>query len=100
MSTNEVLEMLDALAEGRMGLEEVAQLFRQHKWAYRKQRKDESYPDWIGEQLNDSSDLHLPGSFDDVSAALHRNQITIEQYDTLREAALEAIRAQIEAESK
>lgn len=89
----EVKELLDALSNGRMSLDEVAQRFRERTWIRRKRQEYSSYEDKLASHLQDS-DPPLQGSFADVSAALHRNQITLDQYRVLSEAAAEAMKAQ------
>lgn len=95
---SDVRDLLDALSDGRMTLDQVAQRFRGRKWIYRSRREYSSYQEKMASHLEDS-DPPLPGSFADVTAALHRDQITIDQYRVLSEAAAEAIAAQEDSDS-
>lgn len=96
--TIEVRELLDALNENRMSLEEVAQKFRERKWI-RKRSNHRDGMDWLASQLDDP-EPPLPGSFDDVSAAFHEHRITRDQYRVLSEAAAAAMEAQDELDSE
>lgn len=87
--TNEVTELLTALREGTMTLDEVAQRFRQRKWPRRDRREPASYLEMAAAELNDS-DPPVPGSFDDVADAYHQNKISRDQYRVLSQAATEA----------
>lgn len=96
MTTNDatdVRELLTALSDGRMSLNEVAQHFRERTWIRRQPQRYASDLEWMGAELDDA-EPHLPGSFDDVSAAYHRDEITLEQYSVLREAVLDSYRTE------
>jgi hypothetical protein len=49
-----------------------------------------------GSQAQDDPGSDVPGSFDDVDAAFFRHELSVEEYELLRRAAVEALRAQRE----
>jgi hypothetical protein len=87
--TNEVTELLTALQDGTMTLDEVARRFRQRPWPRRDRREPASYLEMAAAELKDS-DPPVPGSFDDVADAYHQNKISLDQYRVLSQAAAEA----------
>lgn len=91
--SNEVTELLNALHEGNMTLEEVAQRFRVRKWPRRQKSDPTSYLDMAAAELQDP-DPYIPGSFDDVAAAYHQKRITRDQFRALSEAVADAQRAE------
>jgi hypothetical protein len=91
--SNEVKELLKALNEGNMTLDEVAQRFRARKWPRREKSNPTSYLDMAAAELQDP-DPYIPGSFDDVAAAYHQKRITRDQFQVLSEAVAEAQRAE------
>jgi hypothetical protein len=90
---NEVADLLNALRDGSVTLDEVAQRFRKRKWPRRSRSQPDSYFDMAAAELQDP-DPYIPGSFDDVAAAYHQKKINREQFRTLSEAVAEAQRAQ------
>ena len=94
--TDEVAELLDALEEGRLTLDEVAQRFRVRKWPRRQHQAPATYLEMAAAELQDP-DPHIPGSYDDVAAAYHQKRISRDQFRVLSEAVAEAQRAEDEA---
>lgn len=90
MST-EVTELIDALKRGSISLSEVAQRFRERSWPSTRGPKPETYLDRAAAAAADPDPL-VPGSFDEVAAAYHRGDISIDDYRTLAEAAAESMR--------
>ncbi len=93
---NEVSDLLDALHEGRIGLDDVAQRFRERQWPRRRAHEP---ADMAASELEDP-DPYIPGSYDDVAAAFHRGRLTDTQYAVLSEAIAEAQRAEDAAEGR
>lgn len=91
--TNEVEDLLDALHQGAITLEEVALKFRERKWPRRQKSEPLSYIDMAAAELQDP-DPYIPGSFDDVAAAFHQKKISREQFRALSEAVADAQRAE------
>lgn len=90
MST-EVTELIDALKRGSISLSEVAQRFRERSWPSTRGPKPETYLERAAAAAADPDPL-VPGSFDEVAAAYHRGDISIDDYRTLAEAAAESMR--------
>jgi len=91
--SNEVVELLNALHEGTMTVDEVAQRFRVRTWPRRRRPPSDSYLDTLAAELEDP-DTYLPGSFDDVIAAYDQRKISREQLGILSEAVADAQRAE------
>jgi hypothetical protein len=90
--SNEVRDLLDALHEGTVTLDEVAQRFRARKWPSRDERQPSSFRELAAAELEDP-DPYIPGSYDDVVAAYDLGRLTDPQYAVLAEAIAEAQRA-------
>ena len=82
--SNEVGDLLRALREGQMTLDEVAQRFRQRNWPSRGSRAA-TYAELAKAELEDP-EPYVPGSFDDVTLAYHQGVLTEHQYDVLAAA--------------
>jgi hypothetical protein len=90
--SNEVTDLLDALHEGTMTIDEVAQRFRDRTWPRRQQPEPASYYEMAADEMRDP-DLYVPGSYDDVAAAYHRGDLSDEQYAILINAISESKQA-------
>lgn len=90
--SNEITTLLGALKDGSMSLEQVAQEFRQHPWPPQRTTPATTYEQLATAELADP-DPYVAGSFDDVTAAYHRGELTDEQYDILASAMTESVRA-------
>ena len=97
--TNEVTDLLEALHNGTMTLEEVAKRFRQHTWPRRRRARPATYLEMAAAELQDP-DPYIPGSFDDVIAAYDQEKITRDQLRVLSEAVAEAQRAEDAADQE
>jgi hypothetical protein len=91
MAASEVTDLIAALRAGALTLDEVADRFRRRSWP-RTRRPAPTTPAEMAESLDPEPDV--PGSYDDLTAAYDRSEITREQYRTLVEAAADAIRAE------
>ncbi|HUZ57115.1 MAG TPA: hypothetical protein VMU94_31935 [Streptosporangiaceae bacterium] len=91
--TNDIVDLLNALREGTMTVDEVAQQFRTRKWPRRRRTPPTTYAELAATELEDP-DPYLPGSYDDVAAAFHQKKITREQFRVLSDAVAEAQRAE------
>jgi hypothetical protein len=89
--STEVTELIDALKRGSISLSEVAQRFRERSWPSTRGPKPETYLERAAAAAADPDPL-VPGSFDEVAAAYHRGDISIDDYRTLAEAAAESMR--------
>lgn len=88
---NEVVHLLDALHDGSMTLDEVAERFRHRSWPHRARPRPSSYLE-MAEAEQEDPDPYVPGSYDDVVAAYDRGRLTDTQFETLVDAIAEARR--------
>jgi hypothetical protein len=89
--TNDLTELIDALRDGSMTLEEVAQRFRERTWPGRPTPRFSSYVELATAAISDP-EPDLPGSFSEVTSAYDRGKLNRAQYRVLAEAAAEAMR--------
>jgi hypothetical protein len=83
--TNEVKDLLDALHDGNMTLDEVADIFRSRSWPARDRIQPKSYLDAaIADQAD--PDPYIPNSYDDVATAYDQGRLTDAQFAVLAEA--------------
>jgi hypothetical protein len=93
--TSEVTDLLDALRDGTMSLGEVAERFRARSWPRQSRPRATTYLE-LAAQAQEDPEPHVQGSFDEVTAALIRGDISNSDYDVLGEAMLESKRAEDE----
>jgi hypothetical protein len=91
--TSEIFDMLKALRDGTMSLDQVAQRFREREWPRRKRPPAASYLEMAARAQEDPAP-YVPGSFDDVAAAFHRGDLSRDEYQVLSEAVAESKRAE------
>jgi hypothetical protein len=89
--SSEVAELIAALRNGSISLEEVARRFRERSWPRSRAREPQTYLELAAAAQEDPEPL-VPGSFDEVAAAYHRGELSRPDYRVLAEAAAEAIR--------
>jgi hypothetical protein len=89
--SNEVTELIGALQNGRMTLEEVADRFRERSWPRRDTEKANTYLDLATAAERDPGP-YIEGSFDDVAAAFHRGALSDIQYEVLAQAMADSMR--------
>jgi hypothetical protein len=90
LSASEVTDLMGALASGEMSVDEVAAKFSQRRWPKTRGPLPQSYSE-MAEAAQLDPGANVPGSFDDVTAAYDRGEITRVQYRTLAHAAAAAI---------
>lgn len=88
--SSEVTELIAALRAGTMSLEEVARRFRERSWPDRIPEEPESDLE-VATHMLDDPEPYIPGSFDDVAAALHRHDLTLREYEVLADAAADSM---------
>jgi hypothetical protein len=91
--SNEVTDLLNALRDGTMSVDAVAGRFRERSWPRRKYPPRKSDLDLALEAQQDP-EPYVAGSYDDVAAAYHRGDLTIEQYDVLAHAIADSKEAE------
>lgn len=87
---SEVSELIDALRNGSMNLDEVAQRFRERSWPGTRGPEPKTYLELAAAAETDPEPL-VPGSFDEVAAAYRRGEISRADYRVLAEAAADSI---------
>jgi hypothetical protein len=97
MSTTEVADLIAALRAGEMTLDEVAQRFRQRAWPSTRQPVPKTHAE-AAEQLDPGGDV--PGSYDEVTAAYDRGELTSEEYRVLSDAVADAINSEVRREAE
>jgi hypothetical protein len=93
MTSTEVGELIYALKSGAMSLDEVAERFRHRAWSRTRGPEPETYEQMAVANLQDPEPL-TPGSYDEVTAAYDRGELTSDQYQVLSEAVASAINAE------
>lgn len=91
--SSEVTRLLEALRNGTMSLDEVTQRFRERTWPLTRGPEPQTYLERAAAAEADPDPL-VPGSFDEVAAAYHRGDLSLDAYRTLADAAAESIRAE------
>lgn len=89
---SEVTELINALGDGSMTLEQVAQHFRERTWPATNPGPPDSYIELAERALQDPRP-DVPNSFDDVVAAYGRGQLNRAEFRVLAEAVAESKRA-------
>jgi hypothetical protein len=91
--TSEISDMIKALRDGTMTLDQVAQQFRERRWPRRRRPPAASYLE-MAARAQEDPEPYVPGSFDDVAAAFHRGDLSLDEYRVLSEAVAESKRAE------
>jgi len=91
--SNEVADLIQALRDGSMTLDQVAQRFRERQWPRRRRPPPATYLE-MATRAQEDPEPYVPGSFDDVSAAFHRGDLYRDEYRILSEAVAESKRAE------
>jgi hypothetical protein len=95
--TSEVTDLITALRDGSMSLDEVASQFRARSWPRRRKRPPSNYLE-LAAAAQEDPEPSLPGSFDYVTAAYHRGDLSDDEYETLARAMAESKRAEDQRE--
>jgi hypothetical protein len=91
--TTKVTDLLSALYDGTMNLDEVAQRFRDRSWPRRTTPLPTTYME-LAAAAQEDPDPYVPDSFDDVDAAYYQGRISDDQYEVLAQAMAESMRAE------
>ena len=78
----EVDELIVALRNGTMNIEQVAQRFRERSWPRSRRIEPRTYLELAEAAQNDPPPL-VPGSFDEVAAAYYRGDLSRPDYRIL-----------------
>jgi hypothetical protein len=93
MSTTEVSGLIAAMRSGELTLQQLADAFRARRWPTRTVPDPTSYMEQAAAAQADP-DVDLPGSFDEVTAAYDRGELTSAEYEVLSDAVTESINAE------
>jgi hypothetical protein len=91
--TSEVTELLAALRDGTMSLDDVAHRFRNRSWPRRATPRPRTYLE-LATRAQEDPDANVPGAFDEVTAALYRGDISDDDYEVLAQAMAASKRAE------
>jgi hypothetical protein len=90
---SEVTDLINSYKAGELTLDELAQRFRTRHWPAVMPPPPSSYLEMAARAQEDPRP-DVPNSYDDVTSAYARGDITREEYDLLSDAVLEAGRAE------
>jgi hypothetical protein len=90
MSATDVSGLIAELRAGRLSIDDVAERFRHRDWPATR-RRPRATCDEIA--LQQDVDVDVPGSFDEVTAAYDRGELTSDEYRVLSDAVADAINA-------
>jgi hypothetical protein len=93
---SEVTDLIDSYKTGKLTLEQLAQRFLARHWPVTEPPPPSSYLEMAARAEEDPRPT-VPNSYDDVTSAYARGDLTREEYDLLSEAVLEAGRAEDQA---
>jgi hypothetical protein len=86
---SEVADLIKSYKAGELTLDELAQRFRERQWPATMPSPPSSYPEMAARAQEDPRPS-VPNSYDDVTAAYARGELTRVEYDALSDAVLEA----------
>jgi hypothetical protein len=84
--SSEVTDLITAFRDGTLTLEQVAERFRQRAWPPRTAPPPETYLE-LATVAQQDPPPDVPGSFDEVTAAYDRGELSRAAYRRLAEAA-------------
>jgi len=87
--SSEISELIAALRDGSMTLDQVAERFRHREWPSRPAATPTTYLE-LATAAQQDPPPDVPGSFDEVTAAYDRGELTRAAYRQLAEAAAES----------
>jgi hypothetical protein len=90
---SEVADLIKSYKAGALTLDELAQRFRERQWPATMPSLPSSYMEMAARAQEDPRPA-VPNSYDDVTAAYARGELTREEYDVLSDAVLEAGRSE------
>lgn len=90
---SDITDLIGQYKAGKLTLEQLAELFRTRRWPRTVPAPPVSYLE-LAARAQEDPQPDVPGSYDDVTAAYARRQLTREEFDILSDAVLEAGRAE------
>jgi hypothetical protein len=91
--SSEIPDLIAALRDGSMTLDQVAERFRQRSWPRRTSPLPTTYLE-LATAAQEDPEPYRPGSFDGVVAAYDRGLLSDREYEVLSEAVAESKRAE------
>jgi hypothetical protein len=88
VNSPEVIAWISALRAGRLSLDEVAERFRQCDWSAARRPAPGTDAQMARQQ---DVEVDVPGSYDEVTAAYDRGELTSDEYRVLSDAVADAI---------
>jgi hypothetical protein len=86
--------LIESYRSGELTLNELAEKFRARRWPSTTRRPPpDSYLE-MAARAQEDPDTDVPDSFGDVEAAFFRHDLSIEEFQVLKAAVLEAARAE------
>jgi hypothetical protein len=89
---SEVTDLIDSYLAGDLTLDELAQQFRSREWPSTMPPAPSSYLEMAARAQEDPR-ADVPNSYDEVTAAYARGDLSREEYDVLSDAVLQAGKA-------
>jgi hypothetical protein len=86
---SEVTDLIGSYKAGELTLDELAERFRNRRWPRTAASPPSTYLD-LATRAQEDPRAAVPDSYDEVTAAYARRELTREEYDLLSEAVLEA----------
>jgi hypothetical protein len=91
---SEVTDLIDSYKAGEMTLDELARSFRGRRWPRTPPpNRPANYLEMAALAQEDPGSI-VPGSFDDVEVAFVRHELSVDEYNVLRAAMSESLRAE------
>jgi hypothetical protein len=91
--SSEIPDLIAALRDGSMTLDQVAERFRERTWPRQPSPLPTTYLE-LATAAQQDPEAYRPGSFDDVVAAYDRGLLSDHEYEVLAEAVAESKRAE------
>jgi hypothetical protein len=91
--SSEVTDLIKALRDGTLTLEQVAERFRSRAWPRPTSPRPTTYLE-LAAAAEQDPEPYAPNSFDDVVAAYDRGMIDDQEYAVLSEAVADSKRAE------
>jgi hypothetical protein len=93
---SEVTDLINSYKAGELTLDELTEQFRARHWPAATPQPPSSYLEMAARAQEDPRPA-IPNSYDDVTGAYARGELTRDEYDVLSDAVLEAGRAEEES---
>jgi hypothetical protein len=90
---SEVTDLIGRYKAGELTLDQLAERFRARRWPSTVPPPPSSYEE-MATRAQEDPRADIPNSYDDVTAAYARRELTREEYDVLSDAVLDAGRAE------